>query len=250
MFNSNTDREWEKFGATDPYFGVITTSKYRMVNMSEEDREDFFRSGHDYIKSILESIKKHVDPSFAPKKALDFGCGVGRLVIPLAKVAEDVVGVDVSDSMLSVAKANCEQLSIKNATFIKSDDELSLLTDTYDLIHSFIVFQHIPARRGMRIFENLLTRLQKGGVCVAHFVFENMHPREKIILFLKEYIPFSKNIMSLAKGRRFFSPHMQMNIYNMNRLLQLIQEIHVQEFHAEYRNHSGRLGIILFFSKP
>ncbi len=80
-------------------------------------------------------------------RALDFGCGVGRLVIPLSKIAESVTGVDVSESMLNEAISNCDNQNVNNANFIKADDNLSMLSGKYDFIHSYIVFQHIPTKR-------------------------------------------------------------------------------------------------------
>ena len=72
--------------------------------------------------SILSNIHKHLDPGFQPINALDFGCGVGRLVIPLAKISTSAVGIDVSESMLAEARKNCELNSVHNIDLVKSDD--------------------------------------------------------------------------------------------------------------------------------
>ena len=88
----------------------------------------------------------HIDPSFSINHALEFGCGVGRLVIPLAKIAKRVTGIDVSESMINEAKRNCESRKINNVFLTKTDDSLSLLANNYDFMLSFIVFQHIPAK--------------------------------------------------------------------------------------------------------
>ena len=37
-----TDKDWEKWGASDPYFGVISNDKYRRNNLTNDSREDFF----------------------------------------------------------------------------------------------------------------------------------------------------------------------------------------------------------------
>jgi 2-polyprenyl-3-methyl-5-hydroxy-6-metoxy-1,4-benzoquinol methylase len=166
MLSSNTDREWEKFGANDPYFGVMTYEKFKRSKMTAENLSEFFLSGADYIDKVLGNIRKHLDSKYSCKKALDFGCVVGRLVIPLARIADQVIGVDVSQSMIEEAKRNCESLKITNVEFIKSDNNVLSLDGKYDLINSFIVFQHIPVRRGEQIFDNLLAHLADGGVCV------------------------------------------------------------------------------------
>lgn len=251
MLNHNTDKEWEIFGKDDPYFGVLTDNKFRKSNLTDKNKQEFFKSGYIYIDDVLKKIRHHVDSNFMIRQALDFGCGVGRLVIPLASIADKVTGIDVSDSMLSEARKNCETLSIKNVIFIKSDDRLSLLKgNKYNFIHSFIVFQHIPVKRGEHIFENLLTHLEDGGICVIHVTYAKAHAIQKVTTFVKKYIPLSKNIINLIKGEKFFTPHMQLNDYNLNKLLFIMWKFSVYEFYAEHTNHEGHLGITLYFKKP
>lgn len=249
MFNSDTDNEWEKFGKDDPYYGVLTHDKFRKNNLTTENKEEFFKSGSGYIDEVLEKTRRHIDKNFTIKKALDFGCGVGRLVIPLANVSQEVTGVDVSDSMLREAKINCEERSIKNVAFVKSDDGLSLLDGKYDFIHSFIVFQHIPVIRGEQILENLISRLEDDGICVVHFTYEK-RKKKPMVSFIKKYIPLANNVDNLLIGRKFFAPQMQMNPYDLNRLFSIIQKANVLDCYTEFTNHGGNLGIVVYFKKP
>jgi SAM-dependent methyltransferase len=251
MFKSNTDKEWDKCGKDDPYFGVIAIGKYRKSNLTDENKNEFFRSGYDYIDKVLNNIRKHIDPNYAIKKGLDFGCGVGRLVIPLAEVSEHVTGVDVSDSMLNEAINNCKTLSINNVSFYKSDDNLSLLTGKYDFINSFIVFQHIPAKRGERIFKNLLPYLENGGVCVVHFTYATGKSIKinKIARFIKTYIPLGRRFVNVIKGRSFYSADTEMNKYDINKLLSIMQNNGIYDFYAEYTYDVGWLGITFYFRK-
>jgi len=247
MFRNQTNREWEKFGKDDPYFGVIAHDKFHRFNLTDANKEEFFKSGADYIDSVIKNIRKHIDQKFKINKALDFGCGVGRLVLPLANLSHQVTGVDVSDSMLNEAKNNCKTRSIDNVIFITADDTLSSLPGKYDFIHSFIVFQHIPAERGLRIFDNLIAHLEKEGVCVVHFTYAVSH---SIKDFIKRYIPLSNNVINLIMGRKFFAPQMQMNAYDVNRLFLKLQKADVFEFYTEFTNHGGELGIVVYFKKP
>jgi len=45
-------------------------------------------------------------------------------------------------------------------------------------------------------------------------------------------------------------PEIQMNPYNMNEILFLMQCRGVQQFHAEFSDHGGELGVFLFFAAP
>ncbi len=249
MFSRSTDREWERFGKCDAYYGVLNQNKYRKANL-DEVKEEFLKSGFPYVDTVLDNIQKHIDQDFKIDRAIDFGCGVGRLVIPLAEVANEVVAIDVSTAMLAEARKNCEDRSISNVNFIKSDDSLSGLDQTYNFIHSIIVFQHIPVRRGELIFNRLLSRLEPGGVCVVHFTYASTRKRKRLASLIRQWIPLGANVINLIKGRDFFAPQMQMNEYDLNRLFFVMQKNQASKCYTEFTDHGGELGMILYFQKP
>lgn len=269
----NTDLEWEEWGRTDPYFGVITLEKYRSANLTEEAKAEFFRSGKGHVSHVLTACRRHLDPSFSPRRVLEFGCGVGRLVIPFAEVAEHVVGLDVSDSMLSEARMNCDRRSVTNVSLLKSDDDLAGLDGRFDLIHSCIVFQHIPTDRGRHILGKLLGHLSDGGigaiqVTYAKTVFARtfgIRPPDPLVresLFRRMRRELRRRTRSLAGRGRLpgretpvseparKDPEMQMNSYNMNEILFIIQSAGVRNMYLEMTDHGGELGVFLYFQKP
>jgi len=69
----STDREWEKWGKKDPYFGVITHEKFRRKNLNDEVKLEFFESGRKHIEHVLTVCRSHFDQGFSPKKVLDIG---------------------------------------------------------------------------------------------------------------------------------------------------------------------------------
>jgi SAM-dependent methyltransferase len=248
----STDSEWEKWGKRDPYFGVFTDDKYRSKNLTEDALQDFFDSGRDHLNHVLQAVRHHFDHGFCPKRALDFGCGTGRVVIPLAGIAQQVVGVDVSESMLIEARNNCDRFSARNVALLKSDDDLTSLDGYFDFIHSFVVLQHIPVERGRRIFNNLMRHLAHGGICAIHVTYSKAK-------FRNHYgaVPMRKARDSLRGLKQLVrrmlpnkDPEMQMNHYNVNELLFLMQESAIGNFFTEYTNHGGQLGLFLYFQKP
>ena len=62
-------------------------------------------------------------------KVLDLFCGLGNFTLPLAKCAEQVVGVEANDSLLEFARQNAEHNSVENVEFRKADlyDEKSTI---------------------------------------------------------------------------------------------------------------------------
>jgi 2-polyprenyl-3-methyl-5-hydroxy-6-metoxy-1,4-benzoquinol methylase len=241
----STDIAWEEWGQRDPYFGVITDPKFRRSQLDEDIKQEFFESGEAHISHVLATIRKHIAPDFEPHTVLDFGCGVGRLLVPFAAVAREVVGLDVSPSMLKEARLNCEKRKLHNVRLLTSDDSLSGLSDTFDLIHSSIVFQHIPVQRGRDIFGKLLKHLRPGGVGAMQLTyskacFASTHGSATPGLSSPENMtPMS------PKGA---DPVMQMNPYNINEILFLMQRHGIEQFHAEFSDHGGELGVFLFFS--
>jgi SAM-dependent methyltransferase len=258
ILQHSTDKEWERIGKTNPYYGVLSYDKYKSESLSEDKKREFFESGEAYISGITNFIKEHFKISGGIKRSLDFGCGVGRLVIPLASVSEHVTGVDVSDSMIAEAISNCRDRKIGNVSFVKSDDSLSRLNGTFDLIHSLIVFQHIPAPRGEILFGKLLSHLAPGGIGVFHFTygsFSKSHMKLEFFSRLKAAFPIIQKTINLVKGRGWSHPLpeiMEMNHYDLNRLFELIHSCGAKNCYVDMTEKGGgshHKHVQLFFQK-
>ncbi|KKR04006.1 MAG: Methyltransferase type 11 [Candidatus Uhrbacteria bacterium GW2011_GWF2_39_13] len=229
----STDKAWEKWGQTDPYYGILANDNFRKEKLNAENKRAFFESGEEHIKFIMDIIDKHIDTGFVPSSCLDFGCGVGRLVIPLAKRYKYVVGIDVSDAMLTGARQNCLNNKVKNVDFYKSDDNLSAVSGKFDLIHSSLVFQHIPVNRGERILKRLLELLNDKGVAVLQFVFyRDASFLKKFSCWLQKGIPFFANVVNIFRGRKFLQPPVQMNSYDITEITKLLKDNGVENFFA------------------
>jgi SAM-dependent methyltransferase len=215
--------------------------------MDDHIKREFFQSGESHAHGVLATIRRYVDPGFAPRTVLEFGCGVGRLLIPFAKVVDEVVGLDVSPSMLQEARRNCDEHGLRNVRLLDSDDSLSTLTESFDLIHSCIVFQHIPAERGRAIFSKLLQHLRPGGVGAIQLTYSKTRfaSTHGIAPAPLAATPAGASTQSIPAGA---DPEIQMNPYNLNEILFLMQCLGVQQFHVEFSDHGGELGVFLFFA--
>jgi SAM-dependent methyltransferase len=169
-------------------------------------------------------IRKYINPAFEPASVVDFGCGVGRLLVHFSPVAREVVGLDVSPSMLEEAKRNCDEFGVSNVQLLLSDDQLSALSGRYDLIHSFIVFQHIPPERGRMIFRQMLPRISAGGVGALHFSYaKTCHAATYGVA--PQSVPRAVSAWRAAGSIRKpgADPEMQMNPYHLNEILFILQ---------------------------
>ena len=246
----DTDKDWKKYGKNDPYFGVLGEETYRSKNLDPGSRDQFFRSGERYVHFVLDVVRNNLDPAFKPACAIDFGCGVGRVTIPLAAVSDLVVGVDISDEMLSEAQKNCDERGLKNVTFLKSDDRLSRVKGPFNFAHSFIVFQHIRTNRGEQILQRLIDLLQDGGVGVLHFTYyRRANPLKQLLYDTAKSSAFLSGLWNVYKGRPYGEPTVQMNRYKLNNLFRILQENDCHQVHVRFTNHNQFYGVILFFKK-
>jgi SAM-dependent methyltransferase len=198
-------RDWNTFGEIEPYFAVLTHDRFLSERMSAADREAFFAFGEADIAQIFDLI------DIAPKSALDFGCGVGRLTRALVKRVDRVVGVDAAESMLRIAREN-----VPNATF-----STAIPDERFDLIVSLLVFQHIPIRRGEALLGDLLDHLD--GVAALHFTFHRPGSFvRRVARQIRGRVPLVHRIAQRIRGERKL-PYMQMNEYDLNRVLAIMR---------------------------
>jgi 2-polyprenyl-3-methyl-5-hydroxy-6-metoxy-1,4-benzoquinol methylase len=242
----STDHAWEEWGRCDPYYGVITDPRFKRSQITEESRREFFESGANHVDYVMRTIRRCIAPDFTPQTVLDFGCGVGRTLIPFAKMAQQVIGADVSAAMLEEAKRNCDAQQLLNAKLIISDDLLSTTMDRFDLVHSFIVFQHIPSARGRLIFRSLLDRIAPAGVAAIHVLYSKIKYADTwgVAPVTSPSATPAPQLPPKVQGEQ---PEMQMNPYVMNELLFCMQIKGLQRFYSEFTDHGGELGVFMFF---
>ena len=246
-----TDRDWEKWGSDDPYYGVLSTEKYRAQNISEQDIEDFFESGKHHVDMVFETILRVFETDLSPERTLDFGCGVGRLIVPFACKSYNVVGIDTSPSMLAEAQRNCSRFNVNNCKFVLSDDRLSKVDGRFDLVHSALVLQHIPSRRGLRIVRELLGRVDPGGFAALQFLYRcNVPTILRAIVKLRYIFPPANYARNLYRRRPAFEPPMQLHDYDLSRILHCMSQLGFRDIHILLESQAdGQYGSSFVFAR-
>ncbi len=167
-----SQKDWEILGKKDPLWGVVTdNSKLRSW---EKHLEEFFLLGQIEIKTIMEYLKKK-EVSFNQQKALDFGCGVGRLTRFLCETFDSVIGCDVSQPMLKKAKEL--NYDLKNANFyLNTKPDLSdFESNSFDFIYSSLVLMHLSPRLSLNYIKEFIRLLSPNGITV--FQIPNRYPK-------------------------------------------------------------------------
>lgn len=212
-------RQWEEFGRRDPYFGVASLDEFKRERLDEQALERFFQSGEDDVAGVVDRLPSD---GFAPERVLDFGCGVGRTLVAFADRFPEVVGVDVSPAMLAEAERNCEARGLTNASLVETKDLATV--EPVDMVHSSLVFQHVPVRDGERLFAQLVRLLRPGGVGVVQFTVAVRRRRDRAFYWTIKSVPFAYNVWNLTRRREWSYPHMQVNTYDLNRLAAILAD--------------------------
>lgn len=201
--------------------------------------EEAVGTGYKHIGSLAGRIKSRTGVSLESRRALDFGCGWGRLALPLAERCEYVYGVDVSPSVLREAERNASEKNASNVEWLLVD-RLAELRGRYDLVLSVLVFQHIPVEEGERLFATLVQGLRPGGVGLIDLVLRPGEPVRGLLRSMKRSVAVSRNPLTMIRDRERSSLaplrgylHLLKGSYSLNRVGRLLAEAGVNDWHVE-----------------
>lgn len=242
---------WDRL-AHNPYYAVINDRRNRNAVSTPDDRRAFFESGERDVETTLSAIRSLLDPVFAPSRTVDYGCGVGRLSIPLSRYSAHVTGVDISPMMLDEGRRNCSERGITNVAFRLADEYLAISRPAAaDFVHSYIVFQHIPPRIGERVFFDLVGQLASGGIGAIHLT----HARRasavrRVVNWTRRWMPPANTLVNVVQGRPMLEPQIPMYGYDLGKLIAGLGERGCRVVHALPTNHGGHQGAMLLFRMP
>lgn len=90
------------------------------------------------------------------RTALDFGCGAGRLTRALAKYVPHVIGLDISDGMIELARSHNQDREGIEFRVHRDDDLHAFSSASFDVVCCLLVLQHI---RSVRVIEQYVAEL-------------------------------------------------------------------------------------------
>jgi len=164
---------------------ALVKADFDKIAMIQEKKWDHNRHYHNYL---LKHLGKNLE------YALDIGCGKGEFAKALAHRAKKVIGVDLSEQMISMAKADT---ATDNIEYVLGDVmELELENSKYDCIASIATMHHLPLEEMMR---KAKAALKDKGV----FMVLDLYQEENILDYLTSAaaIPFNILMMLMIEGR-------------------------------------------------
>jgi ubiquinone/menaquinone biosynthesis C-methylase UbiE len=156
----NLKQNWDSLGREDPMWAILSDPAQRG---NKWDDHAFFETGRVHVAEAMERMKAmSVEPH--SERALDFGCGLGRLSQALAGYFDKVDGVDIAPSMIEGAR-EFNRFGDRVAYHLNDNDDLRIFAEnSFDFVMSLIVLQHMPNRYKTSYLKEFLRVLKPGGV--------------------------------------------------------------------------------------
>jgi SAM-dependent methyltransferase len=173
MHDAAGQRYWDNYAATDPLWAALS---FADKSGGRWGLQEFMKTGEREIALLFHRFAALQLP--LPRRALDFGCGVGRLTQALARRCEHVVGVDISPVMIDLARrldrypGRAEYICTVNAGIE------TLPAASFDCIYSNIVLQHVRPDVSMRYLDAFFRLLAPRGVLVFQLPSHRDSPRD------------------------------------------------------------------------
>lgn len=155
MAENEMEKDWDRRARQDAVLYVADAAR----------GDNFFPDGTRQVKELTMPFFSQEGFNPEGKRALDIGCGIGRMDRGLAEMFAEVWGLDVSSEMIKKAKElNQNFPAIK---FVKGNgiDLQQFQDDYFDFVFSYITFQHIPEKKIIKnYFKETYRVLKPGGL--------------------------------------------------------------------------------------
>lgn len=229
--------DWEQNARADARFAILSDPG-RNDRAWEDETDAFMESGEQEIARVFEHLDSHGLAPDRRRRALDFGCGIGRLTNALGRRFDAAVGVDISPTMVEKAT---EHAIGDHVTFVvnQADDLGQFDDESFDFVYSNIVLQHVSNDLQRAYLAEFCRILAPGGLAVVQLPSQRRGLKGTVRRFLP---PAATNVV-----RRFLRPaeslrregytiRMEMNCLPETDVWRLVEDNECVVVHTGYSN--------------
>ena len=120
-------------------------NKFAALSARWWDKDSEFKPLHDINPLRLNYIKEQCGGSLEDKRILDVGCGGGILSESLALEGATVVGIDLAEAGLEVAKLHLLESGLDiDYQFISAEELAQSESESFDVIACLEMLEHVP----------------------------------------------------------------------------------------------------------
>ena len=174
MHDSRSQEYWDRHAASDPLWAVLA---FPDKSGGRWTLQEFMKTGEREIALLFHRVRE-LQLRLPARRALDFGCGVGRLTQALARRHERVIGADISPVMIDLAR-RLNRYSDRVEYLCTAEAGVETLPSaSFDCIYSNIVLQHIAPSISVQYLGEFFRLLAPGGLLVFQLPSHRDSPRD------------------------------------------------------------------------
>ncbi len=215
-------KTWTQLGIDRPHFSVITDPRFLPENISGS-LNDFWQTGQREAAMVVNVARRHLTGDSANQTCVEYGCGVGRVTIDLARDFAIVHAYDISATHLALARRRSHDNGLTNIVFHHCGDDPLARLEPCDLYYSVIVFQHNPPVIISRLIRSALRTLKPSGIA----------------LFQVPTYEAGYRFRTAAWLAASHAPDMQMHCLPQSRIFEIIAEEHCAVLEVREDNWAG-----------
>jgi SAM-dependent methyltransferase len=228
---------FDAFAAREPYFSVVTDPRFLRANLTPEHERIFFATGESLVAWMLSVIDAGLAPQFAPMSTLEYGCGPGRLALPLARRPGSVVAVDRSPVMLDLARAEAERRGLGHIVFQPPGAVLAA-PRTFDLVVCYHVLQRLPRIEGLDLLRRLIATVGADGVGVFQWCSRARSPMGvRASRWIRERVPGANAAANRLRGKPADEPFVPTHVYASEEMLAEFEAAGLNPVHVAHERH-------------
>ncbi|MCC6861430.1 MAG: class I SAM-dependent methyltransferase [Bryobacterales bacterium] len=150
--------DWNRRAEEDAHY-------YVAFGRRGQDEAEFLETAADVVRYLEPELRRLPPAPPRARRALEIGCGPGRLMLPMSRHFGEIHGVDVSDRMIALARERLAAVPHAHAHHTSGADLAPFADDSFDFVYSYAVFQHIPSREIVfQYLEECRRVLKTGGI--------------------------------------------------------------------------------------
>jgi ubiquinone/menaquinone biosynthesis C-methylase UbiE len=120
---------------------------YVAFGRRDQDDGEFQDTANEVVRGLDWEMRRL--PAGVPpgnRRALEIGCGPGRLLRPMSAHFGEIHGVDISDEMVARARQRLAYIPHAHVHVARNSNLEMFAGQSFDFAYSYAVFQHIPSR--------------------------------------------------------------------------------------------------------
>jgi SAM-dependent methyltransferase len=225
-------RNWDAFGRECPFYSILT-------NREDWREDEFFATGSVVVEQLMRKLEAD-GLALRRARALDFGCGAGRLSRALGGYYDEVVGIDIAASMVELA-TQLNRDHTRCRFVLNERDDLRAFDDaSFDLVLTLLVLQHMRPDYAIGYIREFARILRPGGVLLMQIPCgrqKDTRAGRRVVRALERLIPDSLLVRPRNRRRAMRSArtgaHMETYAIPEREVVGLLEQLGMQIVRAE-----------------